>query len=57
MNAIFGKHNVDLLRRKKLNMVEESACNCFHPMWKPTSLAVVAKVSQITPGVLVHSLS
>jgi hypothetical protein len=43
-------------QHEELNMVERSTCNCFHPTWKPTSRAMVAKVSQTTSWVPMHSL-
>ncbi len=33
-------------RLKELNMIEGSACSCFHLTWKPTSRTMVAKVSR-----------
>jgi hypothetical protein len=32
-------------------VVKGSACNCFRPMWKPTSQTMVTKVSQIASWV------
>jgi hypothetical protein len=41
---------------EELNVVEGSACNYFHPTWKPTSRVMATKVSQIAPWVLMCSL-
>jgi hypothetical protein len=38
---------------KELNVVERSACNCFHPMWKSTSCAMATKMLWIASWVLV----
>ncbi len=37
-------------------MFEESACNCSHPLWKPTSHIMVTKVLRTTSCVHVHLL-
>jgi len=37
-------------------MVEGSVCSCFHPTWKPTSCATVAKVLRTTSWVPMCSL-
>jgi len=42
--------------QEELNVVEGSTCNCFHPTWKPTSRAMVAKVLQTTSWVPMCSL-
>jgi hypothetical protein len=44
-------------QQKELNVVEGSACNCFHPTWKPTSRVMATKVSQIASWVIVCSLT
>jgi hypothetical protein len=43
-------------QQEELNVVEGSACNCFCPMWKPTSHVMATKVLQIASWVLVRSL-
>ncbi len=43
-------------QRKELKVVEGSACNCSHPMWKPKSHAMATKVSRITSWVPMCSL-
>jgi len=42
---------------EELNVFKGGTCNCSHLTWKSTSCTMVAKVSQITSWVLVHSLS
>jgi hypothetical protein len=43
-------------KQEELNVVEGSACNYSHPMWKPTSYTMVAKMLWIVLWVLVCSL-
>jgi hypothetical protein len=43
-------------RQKELNVVEESACDCSHPTWKPTFDTMVTKVSQIASWLPMCSL-
>jgi len=43
-------------QQNELNVIEGNTCSCYYPMWKPTSHAMVRKVSQITSWVLVCSL-
>jgi len=38
-------------QREELNVFERSACSYFHPTWKPTLCAMLAKVLQITSWV------
>jgi hypothetical protein len=47
---------ISICQRKELNVVEGSACNCFRPIWKPTSHTMVAKVLWIVSWVPMHSL-
>lgn len=35
---------------------QEKCCSCSYPMWKPSSCAMVVKVSQTALGVLMFSL-
>jgi hypothetical protein len=43
-------------QQKELNVIKGNTCSCFHPMWKPTSCAMVGKVSQIISWVFMCSL-
>jgi len=38
-------------QQEELNVFERSACSYFHPTWKPTLSAMVAKVLQIASWV------
>jgi hypothetical protein len=55
--SCIGSNNTMLTcQLEELNVIEGSTCNYFCPKWKPTSCAMVAKVSQIASWVLVCSL-
>jgi hypothetical protein len=44
-------------QQKELNMIEGSACNCSHFMWKPTLQGMDAKTSHTTscaPDICCH---
>jgi hypothetical protein len=52
----FRRDDVDC-RQKELNMIERSACNCSHFMWKWTSQGIDAKTSHTTscaPDICCH---
>ncbi len=44
-------------RKKELNVIERNACNCFHPVCKPSSQTMATKVSWIISWVLMCLLS
>jgi hypothetical protein len=43
-------------QQEEMNVVEESNCNCSHPMWKLAFRVMATKVLQIASWVPVHSL-
>jgi len=43
-------------QQKELGVAKGIVCSYFHPMWKPTSCTIAAKVLQTTSWVPVHPL-
>jgi hypothetical protein len=45
-----------IYQQEEMNVAEGNPCSCFLPTWKPASNAMVAKMSQTTSWVPMHSM-